>query len=125
MVGWYFCVFRQSDGGRAPATPDSKAAARLAEWQTGSGGITWLDALVHSGKALNLGGVGYPLRYTLMFCHLAPVLADGPPGARTPWDRDPGDFVSSQWKGTTTIFQDVIGRCEPDDWLVIEVWDES
>ncbi|WP_017173666.1 hypothetical protein ACCQ23_07980 [Xanthomonas axonopodis pv. phyllanthi] len=36
----------------------------LAEWETGVGGIRWLEKLVEEGKATKLRGDGYPNRYT-------------------------------------------------------------
>jgi hypothetical protein len=63
MLGWNLSVYRQADNRTSPATKESATNARLAVWQTGVGGLTWLDELVKEGKAINLGGNGYPDRY--------------------------------------------------------------
>jgi hypothetical protein len=60
MLGWHISVYRQKVGGLS--TPKGQ---RLAVWQTGLGGLDWLDELVKAGKAINLGeNGGYPCRYT-------------------------------------------------------------
>ena len=64
MLGWNIGVFKQRDDGASPATAESQHGTRLAVWQTGLGGRDWLEELVRAGKAINLGGNGYPCRYT-------------------------------------------------------------
>jgi hypothetical protein len=60
MLGWHVSVYRQKDGGSSPATFPTPEGTRLAVWQTGIGGLDWLDELVKAGKAIDLGGNGYP-----------------------------------------------------------------
>jgi hypothetical protein len=60
MMGWNISVYRQSDGGRSPATAESKISVRLAVWQAKPWGLEWLEELASAGKAINLGGNGYP-----------------------------------------------------------------
>jgi len=64
MLGWHISVFRQADGGLLPGTPKTERADRIAVWQTGTGGLDWLDELATQGMAVNLGGDGYPYWYT-------------------------------------------------------------
>ena len=65
MPGWHIGVYKQANGGRSPATATSSQGRRLAVWQTGLGGLGWLSELVKAGKAVDLGGNGYPCRYTV------------------------------------------------------------
>jgi hypothetical protein len=55
---------------------------RLAVWQTGLGRLDWVYELVKAGKAINLGGNGYPCRYTATAEYLTPRIIDEPPGAK-------------------------------------------
>ena len=126
MLGWWIGVFRVADSDGQLPTLQSKTGARVAEWQTGAAGTDWLDQLVRDGQGLqSLGGCGYPLRYVVKAGVLGPYLRNGPPGARKVWLREPGDVVTSEWKGKTTIYEDTLSACASDEWLVVEAWDES
>ena len=125
MLGWHISVFRQKDGGAAPATMKSPEGARLAVWQTSDPMLAWLDMLVKAGKAIDLGGNGYPNRYTATAKHLIPCFVDGPPEANNVWVCGPQDIIGKGWEGKTVIDHSVIESCRPDEWLLIEVWDES
>jgi hypothetical protein len=125
MLGWHITVYRQAEGGASPATSRSMTGARLAVWQTGVGGVRWLDELVKAGKAIDLGGDGYPSQYTAPARELLPRISVNPPLAREPWLSDPGDTLSEKWEGKTVIDADEIAACLPDEWLTVEAWDES
>ena len=60
VLGWMIMVYRQLNGGDAPATTDSERADLVAQWQGGLNALDWLRALVSSGSAIDLGGNGYP-----------------------------------------------------------------
>lgn len=125
MLGWLISVFRQTDSGSSPARADSGEGARLAVWQTGLGGLDWLDELVKRGHAIDLGGDGYPLRYTARAEHLIPRIAGGPPEARQTWMSGPEDIITDQWAGKTVIDRTAADACGPDEWLLVVAWDES
>ena len=126
MLGWHISVYKQLDGGAAPATEDSPKGARLAVWQAGLWGLDWIDALVTAGKAIDLGGnSGYPCRYTATAQHLVPPIMDGPPEADAIWRHDASDVLTDKWEGRTVIDGDVAGGCRPDEWLLVVAWDES
>jgi hypothetical protein len=125
MLGWHISVFRQQDGGAAPAAMDSAKSARLAVWQTGVDGLTWIQELVDAGKAIALGGNGYPSRYTATAEHLVSRIVDQPPGARQNWLFDAGDILTDKWEGKTVVDAAAASECPPDEWLLVEAWDES
>ena len=126
MLGWNISVYRQADGGTAPATADSPEGERLAVWQTGIDGLDWIDELVKEGKAINLGGNGYPGRYTATAEHLFPrIVVDNPPGARSTWICEPSDILTEKWVGKTEINQEMAEGCFPEEWLLIKAWDLS
>jgi hypothetical protein len=125
MLGWHISVFRQASGGSAPASADSERGTRLAVWQTGLWGIGWLQELVKQGHAVDLGGTGYPCRYTAQAAHLTPRLIDGPPEANARWVSEPHDILLPHWEGKTVIDRTAIDACRPDEWLLVVAWDES
>jgi hypothetical protein len=99
----------------------------LAQWQTDVRGLDWLCELVRAGKAIDLGGNGYPCWFTATAEHLLPRINETPPGARAIWSRqgEPFDFVSDKWAGKTVIDREAMAQCRPDEWLLVEAWDES
>jgi hypothetical protein len=126
MLGWHISVYRQKDGGLSPATAETPHSSRLAVWQTGVGGLGWLDELVKAGKAINLGeNGGYPCRYTAPAECLIPHIIGTPPGARARWALGSGDIVNEKWEGKTVIDHDGLAGCPPKEWLLVEAWDES
>jgi len=125
MLGFHISVYRQTDEGVAPATFDSPEGPRLAVWQTDAWGLDWLNDLVKAGQAIDLGGNGYPLRYTATAEYITPQLAGEPPHANEFWTREVGDTVGEKWAGRTVIDHAVVDACRPDEWLLIQAWDES
>lgn len=126
MLGWHVSIYRQTDDDAAsPATTESPKGMRLAVWQTGLNGLDWLDDLVKAGNALSLGGNGYPYRYTATAENLIPRILDEPPGARRAWSYEEHDILDEKWEGKTVINHVVAVACRPDEWLLIEAWDES
>ncbi|HMZ08212.1 MAG TPA: hypothetical protein PK078_11385 [Anaerolineales bacterium] len=124
MLGWFICAYRQAGSRQLPATQTSAKGIELAKWQASLSGLDWIEALVKEKKVIFLGGNGYPLYYTASFKELQPFLKN-PPEARQTWAADPGDVLLPHWKGKTYIDQAGMDQCEPDEWLLVEVWDES
>ena len=125
MLGWNIGIYRQADNGASPATADSPTGTRLAVWQTGLGGLDWINELVKAGQAINLGGYGYPCRYTATAENLLPRIIEGPPGARSAWSFGLYDRLTEKWEGKTVIDRTAAADCRPDERLLIEAWDES
>jgi hypothetical protein len=123
--GWNINVHRQQTDGSAPAAFGAPQGTQLAVWQTGLGGRDWLDELVKLQKAIYLGGNGYPVEYTAMAIHLVPRLRGGPPLATLAWTFDKGDIIVPGWEGKTTKDLVAMDACRPDEWLIIQAWDES
>ena len=125
MLGWHISVFRQAGGGLLPATPKAEQGDRIAAWQTGTGGLDWLNELVSQGRAINLGGDGYPYWYTAQSQHIASRIIDEAPEAREFWTFGRDDLIGEGWEGRTKTSRDASDSCRPDEWLTVEVWDES
>ena len=85
MLGWHISVYRQADGGSSPAKAGSEEGARIAVWQTDVWGLQWLDELVETSHAIDLGGNGYPNYSTAQAEHLISRIVGGPPKARQSW----------------------------------------
>jgi len=124
-LGWNISIHRQQNDGTEPASFESAEGPPLAVWQTGLHGLRWIDDLVNQRQAIMLGGNGYPFRYTALARHIIPQLRGDPPKAKSIWTFDKGDIITSQWLGKTTKDQEAIDACRPDEWLLIEAWDES
>lgn len=126
MMGWNIGVYRQNDGGVAPAPEKCGNGGRLAIWQAAPEGLRWIEDLVKAGKAILIAtNGGYPRVYTARAGDMIPTILGGPPYENKVWLREDDDFVTDAWLGKTTIDQGVIDSCNPDEWLHIEVWDES
>ncbi len=125
MIGWHISIYRQTDDGTSPAELETAEAARLAVWQTSWSGLEWIDELVKQGKAIDLGGNGYPMRHTAQAKYLTRRVLGGPPDANETWVRGPQDIVTEKWAGRTVVDIVVVEACRPDDWLIVEAWDES
>ena len=125
MLGWLISVHRQEGGGDLPATNESTCGTAIAAWQTGLDGLHWIDDLCKAGKATDLGGRGYPSKYTVSAKHLFPLIRDEPPGANRIWTCGPSDIISVQWAGRTMFDATAVEQCHDDEWLLVVAWDES
>lgn len=135
MLGWHISVYRLADASLRKAAARRLQGAlggdfkrdgrRLAVWQTGLGGLAWITKMIANGSGVDLGGNGYPNRYLLRARDVVPRVLQAPPGARDVWVFGEGDLVTPGWEGRTTIDEEALRRCDRDDWLLVEAWDES
>jgi hypothetical protein len=127
MLGWHVSVYRQLEGGSSAATFASPEGARVAVWQTDVGGLDWLIELAKQGKAIDLGGNGYPSRFTARAEILVPYLLEGNFSANETWLIGEGSYIADPkaWVGKTQVDPEGLQQCRPDEWLLVEVWDES
>lgn len=109
MSGWSIII--------SQATPEERDSdlnvkhATLATWDTGVGGLQWLETLAKTGKATQLRLGGYPTRFTALASEIFPILENGPP--------------TTSWIGEKTIYPERIAACLPDQVLTIDAWDLS
>jgi hypothetical protein len=127
MLGWHIIVFIQTDGGMSPATVESAIGQRIAAWTVGSSGLNRLDTLVKTRKAIELGGNGYPLRFTGTAANLLPSIAPGPPDALTEtiWLCAAPNAVAEKSREITVCDLTESVECGVAEWLLIEAWDQS
>ena len=127
MLGWHIIVFKQTDGGMSPATMESATGQRIAAWTTGSTGLNWLDTLAKTGKAIELGGSGYPLRFTGTAANLVPSVVPRPPEALTEtiWLCEALSAVADKSCEMKASDLTESVECGVGEWLLIEAWDQS
>lgn len=125
MLGWMITVYRQDEGRGQPATRDAAMGSRVAQWQGQLDAIDWLRDLTHIGDVVELGGNGYPSMMTARAGAVLPVIESGPPYANKFWLADATDILTPKWIGRTVFDSEVAGECDPDEWLIVEIWDES
>ena len=145
MLGWLITVYRcgsrtlreargDADAMRsvlvettgAPTVSESTDAdARIATWQTGLGGTAWLTHLVTRGRALSTSRGGYPDTYLIHCRDFATRLDEGLPEEHSAWIAGVDDILTDRWLGRTTIDTEMLAQCDPDEWLLVTVWDES
>jgi len=125
MLGWHISVYRKTDDKLKPAILNSSKGTRIAVWQAGMTGLNWIWELEKDGKATLLGGNGYPAWYTAQAEHLIPRITAGPPAEQNPWLSEPTDIHLDGWIGKTVIDHVAAADCLPNEWLLIEAFDES
>ncbi len=82
MLGWAVFVFREKDLQNEKSSREK--ARSIARWESGLFGLQWIDSLVKEGNAADLGGNGYPNRYTTTADVLFPILRSGLPRNDSP-----------------------------------------
>lgn len=125
MLGWNIAVYRQANWGAKPASTDSPLGTRLVIWQTGFNGINWILKLVKEKKVIDLGGNGYPRSFTATTEEIIPQIKKGIPDERNPWMLEKNDIVLEGYEGQTVVNLTELAACSPNEWLLIEAWDES
>jgi hypothetical protein len=125
MLGWHISIFRLKERGPEPPDALAERAELMAVWQSDARGLDWIDPLLRNGQATTISANGYPSLYAVRALSLLPVTSNGPPHANPVWKREPGDVIGPVWLGKTTIRSDVLAQCEPNEWLLVEAWDES
>lgn len=122
MLGWEIYIYRLHSGD----TQDSLNLTNenlLASWLTGLGGLNWIEAIVKEGKAEDLGGNGYPIRYTTTASEILAKISSEP--LRHEYPLVIGDDYPSGWISNVSFDYSKISQCLPDEQLLIEAWDQS
>lgn len=117
MLGWDVFVHRR----RATDPADGLLIGR---WTTGVFGLKWLDDLVATQEALDLGrNGGYPCRYSMRAATFRSAIAkEAPPTEPRPLL--PFEVLPPGWI-SPGVDRAALSGCVPDDELVIEAWDQS
>lgn len=124
MLGWNINVWRQID---PPDTPARKRRGFIARWEAGIFGTDWLDTLVKEGRAVNLGGTGYPCRYSMTAAVLVSMISSGPPRHKgpVPLIMSEDRVLPANGIADFELDQSVLAECAPDEELIVDAWDLS
>lgn len=118
MLGWEFFISRQ----HVSAANTEKT---VAFWKAGIGGTHWIDALVSEGRAADLGGNGYPLRYSVTAGVLLSVLRRGLPNHEGPPVIGDNYVMPKGWVGEGRVKLEILEAIPSDEVLLVEAWDQS
>lgn len=97
----------------------------VAQWETGVGGLRWLDERGEAGGILALGGDGYPFHYRIRAATLAEVLERGLPPNDSPAIFGDDYVLPAGYNRLIEVDEDKLRACPPDEWLVVHAWDLS
>ena len=122
MLGWEFFVRKQSYAG---ADGHAAEGAPLASWKASLGGTQWIDDLVTNSKAADLGGDGYPNRYTVAAGTMLAVLRQGLPRHDGPLVLGDDYVLHQGWTGDASIDIERLQLIDPSEILLVEAWDQS
>jgi len=115
MLGWDILVKGMSKQGQV---------ITIASWSAGLGGCQWLDDLTKQGIGKDLGGHGYPNRYTLPFSVLLDKIIPSPPSGNAPLVM--GDnYVSDSSHSNFELHDGVILEIDSNTVVEVEAWDQS
>ena len=63
--------------------------------------------------------------YLLRAGDLVTQIEKGPPNETLRWSSGEPDVVLHIWEQRATIDETALRSCDPSEWLLLEVWDES
>ena len=124
-MGWLTSIHRQTEALDRPATFDTVAGLELASWSSDSLGLDWIDALARNGKAVDLGGDGYPRRYTITVANFLQEIVHGPPGTAIFADGTTPRPDEEIWIYSSRVNRAGIAECRTDEWLLVDAWDST
>lgn len=144
MLGWHISLHRLTDEASirrsfADARFDPERRAKFAEgavgervavWQAGLWGLKWIEQVATCDGCVALSRNGYPNWYLARAADVLPTIRSRrpyePPMYEQPtWITGEGDVLLPGWLGKTTVDDEAMNGCEPDEWLLVEAWDES
>lgn len=125
MLGWHINIYKQVGDGSLPATSGTSAGRLLSDCHAGISGLDWISELVRTGHAIDLGGNGYPFRYTVRMGALRTLLSDGAPENPEATASETAEEFPRPKQGRVALDLRSIAECHRDEWLIIEAWDES
>lgn len=124
MIGFEIFVYR-ADLVSNPSASWPEDEALLVSWLVGGfGGLDWINELVKEGKAVGLGGNGYPLRYTVLAKDFLPRIAAGIPKPGGGPIIGDDYYLPANWIGNPKI-RERFAACPSEQLLLINAWDQS
>ncbi len=113
MLGWQVYVRQESN-------------TLVASWCVGIGGLDWLDELVKKNLAKDLGGNGYPCRYSAKAEVVLPYIIPTPPPIHNSKLTLGDDYILDNKECWEIRFNvETATNCKLSEVLTIEAWDLS
>jgi len=112
-------------GSACLSTQGSRCLSSPLRWTTSVFGLGWLDELVAKNQAIDLGGNGYPNRYSIAARVLLPIIKIGLPKNDSPLVIGDGYVLPEGWSGDVMWNEQQVLACRSSDELVVEAWDLS
>lgn len=124
MLGWIIIVTRQKDGTK-PATGEYDGTDKVAKWNADVSGLNWIEELVSQDKVVCLSRNLYPSLYSVQLKDILPVISGGEP-PYVMWENDwENDNLIVRARPEFTLQDKEIHTGNPDEWLLITVYDMS
>lgn len=120
-LGWEVLICLKSDVDRAGTT---RNVPNLARWETGMGGLQWIESLAEAGRA-TYQPCADSRRYVVSAGVIAEVLRNGVPRHVGPRVIGDNYVMPGGWTGNERIDIARIQALESDEALLVETWDQS
>lgn len=112
MLGWEIFIKNQDQ--------------TIASWMVGSSGTDWLRNLAKEGKAVDVAvNCGYPHVFSMKARDLIPILINGIPQSGGGLVIGENYVINGNRIWDFAIDAELLSKCDPDDELVIDAWDQS
>jgi hypothetical protein len=118
MLGWEVFVYRRGKS-------DPGEGLLVGRWMTGLFGLGWLHDLVKAQEAIDLGGNGYPCRFSIPAAKFMSAMANGPPPHDSPPVIGQNYALPAGFNSEPGLDLAALAECADDETLIIEAWDQS
>lgn len=113
MLGWEINIQRNKD------LDLNNLEKEIARWNTNFSGLTWIEDLVKTGKAINLGSNRYPSKYSMKAAVFRSLIYNEPTTYH--YKSIKGTLFGSQF----VINNQLLMECPDNEELIVTAWDLS
>ena len=122
MLGWHINIFK-TEVKKFIAYDATTTELRIASWSTGEAGLDWLKKLAQSKRIQELGGNGYPYRFSAKAFEIIPIIKTG--YSISSELSNSYEYVFQEYeRRTLKIDPTKFNGCSLQDQLLIEAWDQ-
>ena len=119
MLGWEVYIRRKNESESNDPRDD------IAKWNTSVYGLYWIDDLVNTGDAINLGGNGYPNRYSIKAGLFRSILNKGIPSHNSRPIIGEDYYLPAGYNSPLQVNNDILNKCPDYEELIVTAWDLS
>ena len=121
MLGWEIFITQKD-----PQKASSSSKPFIAKWMTGLGGDRWIKDLVNKGLAEDIAtNSGYPHTYSAKAKFIFPLITSGLPQYKGSTVIGDDYFLEGDANWNIEIDELEMSKCDPEDELLVEAWDQS